>query len=252
MGGRSGQSHVFPARAVILLAAAALLTLVLSPTARAAEGLLDPTFGSGGFTILNEPESPKEGLADVVVLPDGKILAGGTRGSSEGFLLARYNADGTPDLSFGPNGIRVLPDTNTAGTPRGINEIALLGDGRVVAAGLGRGPEPELFDAFAVGRYLPSGVLDPEFGHAGLEGPGTRRAGRSPGHGRGTGREDRRLRIQGRAGAALRTGGAPPHGRRHCRPDLRGPPLRSASPSSKSPAAKTAKPTRSGRSPTAR
>ena len=177
MGGRSGQSHVFPARAVILLAAVALLTLILSATARAAEGLPDPTFGSSGFTILNEPEIAQEGLADVVVLPDGKILAGGARGSSEGFLLARYNADGTPDLSFGPNGIRVLPDTNTAGSPRGINEIALLGDGRVLAAGLGRGPEPELFDAFAVGRFLPSGLIDPEFGHAGLrvlepDGPG--------------------------------------------------------------------------------
>ena len=100
MGGRSGKSHVFPARAAILLAAVALLTVVLSPTAKAAEGLLDPTFGSGGFTIFNEPESPQEGLADVVVLPDGKILAGGMRGSSEGFLLARYNADGTPDLEL--------------------------------------------------------------------------------------------------------------------------------------------------------
>ena len=237
---------------MILLAAAALLTLILSPTARAAEGLLDPTFGSGGFTILNEPESPQEGLADVVVLPDGKILAGGTRGSSEGFLLARYNADGTPDLSFGPNGIRVLPDTNTAGSPRGINEIALLGDGRVVAAGLGRGPEPELFDAFAVGRYLPSGQLDPEFGHAGLrvlepDGPGEAQdMDVAP---------DGKIVVSGyriEPAAALRSGGAPPHRRRDRRPDLRRRRAGRLRASSKSRAAKKRRPTRSGRSPMAR
>jgi uncharacterized delta-60 repeat protein len=168
MGGRTGQHRVSPARPAILLALIGVLALFAAPAADAAEGLLDPTFGSGGFTLLDEPALPDEHLSDVVVLPDGKILAGGSRGSAQGFLLARFNPDGTPDLSFGPGGIRVEPDGGGAGNPRSINEIALTGDGRIVAAGLGHGPEPEKSDSFAIGRYLPSGVLDFDFGHAGL------------------------------------------------------------------------------------
>ena len=164
MGGHMG-------RAVLL---AALIALLIAPGARAAEGFPDPTFGTGGFTLLDEPALPDEHLGDVVVLPDGKILAGGSRGSSEGFLLARFNSNGTPDFSFGPNGIRVQPYNKNPGEPRAINRIVRLGDGKLIAAGLGAGP---MFDAFGVARYLPSGQLDPGFGDSGLkvlppDGPG--------------------------------------------------------------------------------
>ncbi|HEY7256055.1 MAG TPA: hypothetical protein VH476_05170 [Solirubrobacterales bacterium] len=172
-----GRSRFSRANA-ILLAAAMLAAVALAPAANAAEGLQDPTFGTGGFTLLDEPELEHEYLSDVVVLPDGKILGGGTRGSAGGFLLARFNSNGTPDLSFGPNGIRTEPDTDTAGDTRGINALAMQGDGRIVAAGLGRGPDPDKFDAFGVTRYLDGGAqLDPEFGSGGRsvllpDGPG--------------------------------------------------------------------------------
>ncbi len=177
MGGRSAKHPVSPARLTILLAVVALAALLPARSALAAEGLLDPTFGSGGFTILDEPALTSEYLGDVVVLPDGKILAGGSRGSSEGFLLARFNPDGSPDTTFGPEGFRVEPDLHHAGDPRAINDLAMLGDGRIVAAGLGRGPDPDQFNAFGIARYLPSGQLDPGFGDEGLsvlfpEGPG--------------------------------------------------------------------------------
>ncbi len=164
--------------ATIAAVVSALVVAAASPAQElGAEGLLDPTFGSGGFTILDEPDLAGEYLSDVVVLPDGKILAGGTRGSSEGFLLARFNPDGSPDTTFGPEGFRVEPDLHNAGDPRAIDDLALLGDGRIVAAGLGRGPDPDQFNAFGIARYLPSGQLDPDFGDAGLsvlspEGPG--------------------------------------------------------------------------------
>jgi uncharacterized delta-60 repeat protein len=161
-------------RRAILPAAAVLAALVFAPSADAAEGLPDPTFGSGGFTLLDEPALPDEFLDDVIVLPDGKILAGGGRGGSTGFLLARFNPDGTPDLSFGPDGIRVEPYTGNPDEPRGINRIARQGDGKLVAAGLGHAT---MADAFAVARYQASGQLDLGFGDSGLkvlepEGPG--------------------------------------------------------------------------------
>jgi uncharacterized delta-60 repeat protein len=141
-------------------------TLLLSPTARAAEGFPDATFGSGGFTIVDEPELPGESLEDLVILPDGKILTAGTRGGADGFLLARFNTDGSLDQSFGPGGIRTFPDTNAEDSLRSISAIARRDDGRILAAGLGRGMSGN--DAFAIARYLPDfGEPDTEFAGTG-------------------------------------------------------------------------------------
>jgi uncharacterized delta-60 repeat protein len=141
----------------------ALLTPVAP--AQGAAGLLDPTFGAGGLAILDEPAEINEQLQDVVVLPEGKILGAGSKGSSSGFLLARFNPDGTPDLSFGSGGIRIEPDTKVPGAPRTIVDIERRGDDKVLAVGLGRSVST---NAFIFGRYLPSGDLDPQFGKNGL------------------------------------------------------------------------------------
>ena len=102
-----------------------------------------------------------------MVLPDGKILGAGGRGGASGFLLARFNSNGTPDTSFGGEGLKVEPDLEQAGDPRYISAIEESGDGKLVVAGLGRAPVTG-FDAFEFGRYLPSGDLDPSFGENGL------------------------------------------------------------------------------------
>src|SRR4051812_4671717 len=69
-------------------------------------GLLDPTFGSGG--VVTSSFSTRFDIAeDVLVQPDGKIVAGGWSNqgrTSYDFLVARYNADGTLDTSFGSGG----------------------------------------------------------------------------------------------------------------------------------------------------
>jgi uncharacterized delta-60 repeat protein len=132
----------------------------------AVAGQLDPGFGNGGFTVLDEPSLKNESLSDVIVLPDGKILGAGGRGSSSGFLLARLNPDGKPDASFGPEGIRVEPDQSMEGNPRRIEAIQLRADGKIDAVGLGRGPKG--VGAFEFARYKSNGELDPEFGTNGL------------------------------------------------------------------------------------
>ena len=47
----------------------------------------------------------------LLLQPDGKLVVAGEAGTVNGadFALARYNADGTPDTSFG-NGGRVVTD----------------------------------------------------------------------------------------------------------------------------------------------
>ena len=67
------------------------------------------------------------------IQPDGKIVAGGfvNNGSSNDAALARVNADGIVDMSFGAGG-RVL--TDFGGRNFG-NSLALQSDGKIVAAG---------------------------------------------------------------------------------------------------------------------
>ena len=152
-----------PIPLALLLAAASLPAFAAPALGNAGEP--DPSFGSGGFTILDEPEAKNEGLNDVAVLPDGKILAAGGRGLSSGFLLARFNADGTPDQSFGNGGIRVLPKT-APGSPLEISAIERRADGKIVAAG--SGVDSKEHTAFEFGRFSAEGVPDPEFGNGGL------------------------------------------------------------------------------------
>jgi uncharacterized delta-60 repeat protein len=148
---------------------AALLTtiflLALAPAAQGAAGFPDPRFGSGGFTVLDDPAGPNEELSDLMVQSDGKILAVGRRGLG-GALLARFNSDGTPDAGFGNGGISVLPFNEQEGDLRSIADLAPRSDGSFVAAGLGIGPGA---NAFGFARFLPSGSLDPAFGSGGLQ-----------------------------------------------------------------------------------
>jgi uncharacterized delta-60 repeat protein len=133
--------------------AALALSLAAPAFAVAAGGDRDPTFGTNGFTVLDDPATGNELLQDLVLLPDGKILAGGIRGNAEGFLLARFNADGSPDAGFGSGGILALPYSGMDGQTRGISRLDVQADGKVLAAGLGH----RTGDAFAIARFTADG-----------------------------------------------------------------------------------------------
>ena len=96
-----------------------------------ANGSLDTAFGNGGkvTTDFGGDESAK-GMA---LQADGKIVAVGKSGTVSGvaFLLARYNADGSLDTTFGTGG-KVTTDFGTAD---GANAVALQDDGEIVVAG---------------------------------------------------------------------------------------------------------------------
>ena len=95
------------------------------------DGSLDGTFGVGGMVLTDFAGNQDVGLA-VVRQPDGRLLVAGltTAGPGSDFAVARYNSDGSLDLSFGVGG-KVTVDTN--GT--GYATIALRPDGHVVVAG---------------------------------------------------------------------------------------------------------------------
>lgn len=139
------------------------------------DGFLDTSFGTDGIsnTAIPEPASPSFADAKALaILPDGELLVGGTAGfendavtaSTTFFALARYEPDGSLDPTFGDGGI---VQTRFDGD-LGLNGIAVLSDGGVLAVGTAYGPGHGVdFHRMALVRYEPDGALDPKFGNGG-------------------------------------------------------------------------------------
>ncbi len=142
------------------------VALPLPAAARVDPGDLDPTFGNNGkvVTVLGQRS---EWANDMVVQADGKLLVIGASQDPDwalsfGFVLARYNADGTLDASFGDGGkvATVFGSTSANGMA-----IALQADGKIVAAGQTGG---NWAGDFLVARFNVDGSPDASFGADGV------------------------------------------------------------------------------------
>jgi uncharacterized delta-60 repeat protein len=133
----------------------------------------DPSFGTGGHTTVDFARRMESG-DDVILQPDAKILIGGwadTPGPGDGNTrygaLARLNADGTVDTTFGGGDGTVVVERMGQ-----IAELALLDDGRIIAGGAAHGGNrPGSMGGgtnFALCRFGPDGTLDTTFGNGGL------------------------------------------------------------------------------------
>ena len=129
------------------------------------DGSLDATFGTGG-KVTTEFGNRFNSAYAVALQDDGKIVAAGvTSGGSNGadIALARYNADGSLDTSFGAAG-KVVTDFNS--THEGALGLAIQPDGKLVVVGYTRpiGSFETNLPDFALARYNPDGNLDTSFG----------------------------------------------------------------------------------------
>jgi uncharacterized delta-60 repeat protein len=138
-----------------------------------AAGALNTAFGTNGVVTTGVRGSGNDQAAIVSVLPSGKILAvGDTAYSSfnDVLSLARYNANGTLDTSFGTGG-RVLTDFMPGSflEQTTVTGLAIQPDGKfVVAATLtGYDANYNYVSQIALARYLPNGSLDTSFGNGG-------------------------------------------------------------------------------------
>ncbi|WP_329342860.1 calcium-binding protein [Streptomyces sp. NBC_00663] len=128
------------------------------------DGTLDTGFGGGDGRVFTDFGAPDE-ARDVAVQPDGKIVAVGTGGGQ--VAVARYNADGTPDASFGGGDGQVSTDPAPESQEEGGDgrALALQPDGKIVVGGeVGT----TRFD-FVLLRYTASGALDTSFSGDGIE-----------------------------------------------------------------------------------
>lgn len=126
----------------------------------APNGTLDPAFGVGG-EVLTDFGGALDAAGGLSVQLDGKIVAGGYVNSDltgADFGLARYEADGSLDQSFGQGG-RVV--TNIEDHSASAGSLLLQPDGKIV---LGGGAP----DGLALARYRTNGSLDSAFGVGGI------------------------------------------------------------------------------------
>jgi len=128
-------------------------------------GALDATFGSGGIVTTQIIGSVDTDAAALVVQPaDSKIVVAGLAGNAATQMwkvaLLRYNANGTPDPTFGSGTGFVTNNISSSSTYA--NAVALQSsDGKIVVAGnafadpFGTGTSD-----IAVLRYKTDGTLD--------------------------------------------------------------------------------------------
>src|SRR5436190_6714910 len=93
---------------------------------------LDSTFGSGG-SVLHDLGADSASAYGVHALAGGKFLVAGAIvnfGDSD-FLLARFNADGSLDSSFGHGGMVTL---DFGSTTDAAYSMAVQSDGRIILA----------------------------------------------------------------------------------------------------------------------
>jgi uncharacterized delta-60 repeat protein len=126
------------------------------------DGTLDASFGAGGTVFLRDYSAVPRAIA---LQPDGRIVVAGLVAGPDraDFALWRFESGGALDPSFGGDG-RVFTDF---GEFDQAFDVALHGDGRIVAAGYTQEfGKPETTD-FAVARFEPDGSLDSSFGAGG-------------------------------------------------------------------------------------
>lgn len=129
-----------------------------------ADGTLDNTFGTNGITVIMVPQDP-ESRGSIALLPNGKILAALTTVSQTGFYdwgLARFNADGTPDASFGTGGMLAL---DLGPMHDMVHDMVVQTDGKIVLTGES---DNNLTNMITVVRVDNTGAYDLTFGDSGI------------------------------------------------------------------------------------
>ncbi len=126
------------------------------------DGSLDNSFGTNGRVRTDFGSGRTETIVALVLQDDGKIVAGGNSriGDTRRFALARYDANGALDPSFGVGGTRT---TGFPGQPAALNALSLQPGGKLVAVGRAFTEADEPSD-FALARYQPNGREDTTFG----------------------------------------------------------------------------------------
>jgi uncharacterized delta-60 repeat protein len=127
-----------------------------------ANGTLDTTFGQSGYVVTSVPNLNGGGLSPPLLqLPNGQLLAVASQ-SGGVWNLYRFNADGTPDTTFGNQGVVTTSIGGTMACAVVYPSVGTADDGKILAAGQSAAGTWEL------ARFNPDGSLDATFGTGGV------------------------------------------------------------------------------------
>ncbi|MEN3279944.1 MAG: hypothetical protein V7607_1084 [Solirubrobacteraceae bacterium] len=142
-GGSASAVLVQPDRNIVV-AGNASGSAMMTVTRLAPNGSLDATFGAGG-TVTIDFATLADLAAGAALQPDGKIVVAGYSQGTEDVVVARLNANGSPDAMFGAGG----KATADFGVATFGFAVALQSNKRIVVAGQKTGA-----DDFAVARLV--------------------------------------------------------------------------------------------------
>ncbi|MCD0461718.1 Calx-beta domain-containing protein [Roseiconus lacunae] len=121
---------------------------------------LDPTFGSAGIVSTNLRNNISPTGFDLLIDPNGRIVTGGRDETLDDTIqVARFNEDGSPDLSFGTNGFAAV--TVGSETSVRISRILRGDDGRLTIIG-------RTSSGGFIARLTSTGALDTSFDSDGI------------------------------------------------------------------------------------
>ncbi|WP_207632823.1 T9SS type A sorting domain-containing protein [Foetidibacter luteolus] len=120
-----------------------------------ADGVVDSSFGTGGRVLTDNINGEETICYDLAVQSDGGIIAVGNAGCDVAMFC--YKPNGTPDSTFGVNGIKVID----AGGCDKASAIAIQPDKKIVMAGI---CQEGALGHFLVLRCNINGSLDSTFG----------------------------------------------------------------------------------------
>lgn len=129
------------------------------------DGTPDTTFDTDGVVIVDVAGNTDYGWS-IVIAANGRILVSGIgdNGTDSDAMIWGYNSDGTPDTTFGVNGVAVFDG--------GFNDIGfdikLDAQGRLLQGGWTYTSTNVSDRHAAIWRYSASGVLDTTFGTNGM------------------------------------------------------------------------------------
>jgi uncharacterized delta-60 repeat protein len=133
-------------------------------------GQLDASFGTNGKTAFHLGRNYGE-AKEILLFPDGRFILGASSGEAPGikevFSLVRFLPDGSPDGTFGTNG--VAKGASSPDLFDKLNAIVLQPDGKIVAAGSTNYINgPDSLQSVTLIRFNADGGIDNTFGINGV------------------------------------------------------------------------------------
>ncbi|MEX2140632.1 MAG: hypothetical protein WD894_15320, partial [Pirellulales bacterium] len=125
------------------------------------DGSRDISFGDNGRHRDSFPNFVE--ITSIALQTDGKILVAGSSGTASDFFVARYNADGSPDLSFDGDGWLTTDFGQGTGWAQDFaTSVTVQANGKILVAGYSH--QGTTGEDFALARYNTDGRRDTTFG----------------------------------------------------------------------------------------